>query len=498
MSALVLLQEDVPASLDRIQQEIESQMGVPLDRSRFEDEFAQQVGKLRGTFEALRRSVYSELLIEAADPHYSPHYHEFNPGGWVGTFRFDLDSLGQPIRVQVLPKVGTQAFSLMVNEITELVPVIGLPAMDVVFRNVFGDTSITRLVTYSNLVRELTELALAEGLPRTTIQRRFQAPNAMGTIDVPRTANLLRRGLQLVSSSREVISLADLPRLVLAQFHARLLSGLVGLRRETGAVAEAWLGDPFRRLENYHRFVLLDDDFFELLDGAVKEDLGTPEVLSEARKLAGRNESLAQAIDAYEHFLQDLRWGELTFGQAKDLLPLQPVPGSKVYELWILRLILDSIGQLSGLHRPRLQKLAMTRTGLQLSFGHVELAYNCSVERWSKILRQLGLTARPDYLINPGRGMAAVDAKYKSFHNLSPSDMERLLAYLLDFSEPQNATEVKAFLVLLNHLEPWSAFEREDLVPPARVFTLEASPEQPREARENIGWMCAKVLRQRG
>jgi hypothetical protein len=75
------------------------------------------------------------------------------------------------------------------------------------------------------------------------------------------------------------------------------------------------------------------------------------------------------------------------------------------------------------------------------------------------------------------------------------SDLERLLTYLLHYSEPQKMEEIKAFFVVMNQDEEFMEIgERSDLFPPVRLFSAEANPESPEKAKSSVERVCRKVL----
>ncbi|MFQ5910756.1 MAG: hypothetical protein ACE5IJ_08585, partial [Thermoplasmata archaeon] len=285
--------------------------------------------------------------------------------------------------------------------------------------------------------------------------------------------------------------------LIYARFHLAVLTGLTDTLGQLGGMGKLVIEESLSNLANYHRFALTEDSVWELIGRVAWEELESPALLDEAKEMCERNEYLLRILEAYELFLNDLRWGELALARHRQLLPLQPVPTSKVYELWILRLLTDSMRALVGsMESP--PRSSLDRIGLSLAYDGTRLTYNFAVSKWSKILSQFSLEARPDFILNPGKGMAAIDAKYKSVTHLNVGDLERLLAYLLDFSEPQDHEEMKAFFVVLEQDEWVRDFSREDMSPSARIFSVEANPAEPRRARESVGWVCKKVLRGAG
>lgn len=494
---VVELHEDQPLPVSAIVDQIANQVQEDFSPIALEDHVLRFFEHLNALFGELERVVYADLDVEAPPPTVDALHGRISPGQWIGWFEMPPSELSTSVLFAVRPKVGAEAFSRMMNEVMALMRAIGLPTVRFLWENLFGATSPTFALAHSYELARLTELALLEGLPHRAVTEHYVAEGLVGRPDVARTQKEQARGRPVVVSRRTRVLPGLLPRLFLIKFHALLLRDL---ERWKGEYAEnpvlLPVVDRMEELARYHREYLSDDESLSLFDKALGASFEDEEFLDQLRTSLQRREWLERIVDQYVMYLGRNRVGQYLMDRSRTELPIQPVPSSKVYELWILKLVLDNL-----LRRARLRFRDLARAGRAAAkgvvyrIGEMKVGYNVSDPRQSYILGRLGRSIRPDLMIARNGGRAVVDAKYRDWSNVQSADLERLLAYLVDYSQPQSEAEVKGFLVLLSHVGGFEQIgERLDLVPPIRLFSLEADPTRPQQATRNIDLMCSRIV----
>lgn len=479
--------------VDQVANQIQEEFSPPA----LEDHILRFFEHLHSLFGELQRAVYADLDVEAPPPTVDAVQGWISPGQWIGWFEMPPSELSTSLLFAVRPKVGAEAFSHMMNEVMALMRALGLPTVRFLWENLFGATSPTFALAHSFELSRLTELALLEGLPHRAVTEHYVAEGLVGRPDIVRTLKEQSRGRSVIVSRRTRVLPGVLPRLFLIKFHALLLQDL---ERWKGEYVEnpvlSPIVDRMDELARYHREYLSDTESLSLFDDALRADFEDQESLDELRSSLQRREWLERIVDQYVMYLGRNRVGQYLLDRSRTELPIQPIPSSKVYELWVLKLVLDNL-----LGRVGLRFKDLARAGREVTKGALyevdglKVGYNVSDPRQSYMLGRLGRSIRPDLMIARNGGRAVVDAKYRDWPNVESADLERLLAYMVDYSQPQQEAEVKGFLVLLSHVGGFKLIgERLDLVPPLRLFSLEANPIRPLEATRNINLMCSRIV----
>ena len=120
--------------------------------------------------------------------------------------------------------------------------------------------------------------------------------------------------------------------------------------------------------------------------------------------------------------------------------------------------------------------------------------FNLSRREWSRLISTFARPPRPDYIL-AGKGRTAVaDAKYKE--RLDTGDVERIIAYIVDYAEPQeeNHNEIKGFLLMLRSPVSPPIVERIDITPKLKIYVNEVNPSEPRRAKKTATIICNKVF----
>jgi len=494
---IVPLDEDRDYAVSDISQVVANQWQEALSRDSLEEEILRFFSRLAALFSDFNQYLYPELDVEAPPPRVDFPGRRIHVGEWIGWFELDSEVLGSPVMFSVTPKVGSEAFAVMLNDVLDMIKALGLPTMRVIWRNVLGDTSPTATLSHSHLLSYLTALSVLEGLPRAAVAERLSSETLLGQLDVASTAREQRRGRPVVVSRRVKVAEATLPLLFLVRFNLLMHRDLLRWRTEFAQHQTLLpLVQKFDELSGAHRAFLSDETSIAVLDRALDVDLESQEALEILRASCSRMEWLRRAIDQYEVYLRQGRVGQYLLDRNRTNLPIQPIPSSKLYEVWILRLVLDSLLRRQGLRWNQVRSRATpTERGSLMRVGEIRIGYNVDDPSWSYILGALRRSIRPDLMISRDGGRAVVDAKYRNWAHVAASDLERLIAYLVDYAQPQKEEEIKGFLVLLQQDDQFKKLgERVDVHPRIRLFSLVADPREREAAVRNVGRMCEKVV----
>jgi len=438
------------------------------------------------TVRALLEKYYRGLDIESPPPTYDEERGEFNPGQWVGTFLFHSRALDCKVLIKVSPKVGDKAFENMVKGAAALVSMLGFPSIEVVGLNLHGRGYISNVISYSCLFRKNLELALHEGLPVAIRVREEIRPDALGSFNRSKTITLLSRGIPLVVSTRRSIELSMKALSFLMSFNAELMGALIKVRNQLSE--DPRLSTICNLLDMsivYHWYV---SERFRAM-GAEEAEISLDD-LAELRRIVWRNKWFLSLLDLYEAFISSV---PPTLRLERRLLretPIQPLPTSKIYELWVLYMLSLTLKGLIG----KKPSVGAKDGGMILAFQKVVLSYNLPIKEWSVLFSEAGVTPpRPDYVLREDEKSVAIDAKYKS--RIDTGDMERMLAYIADYSLPQNSKEVKgAFVTLPSKESEGILASRKDINPPLNLYRFHANPANIDESLKSIRRLCYLAL----
>jgi len=454
--------------------------------------FIQEV--LRPSIKSLRLSVYRNIDIESTDPYYNPVTQSINFGEWIGMYKIKLDEDIQLI-VKVYPKIDVKSFEYMLNDSLNLINMIGLPMIKPLYVNVRGINLTSQIITYSYILRKYTELALSSGIPRMIKKVESIGRSVSGTMDYGKTISYMASGKPIAVAYKMVIGPAYLPLVILCKFHIKLVLLLKDVIEKLEEHKDIYgfnelIYKPILNMYNYHLYTLTRPMLKPYLHYAKYFSEDYPELFEEAEKQAGNNVWFRKLINLYREFLFKMPYIHAFNNTVEKNIPIQPLPSSKVYELWILKLFLEN------LINSRNIRIEEKEGGFKIKVDRKKFLYNIASEKLSIFFKNIVSPPRPDYIMVCGNNVAIGDAKYK--YKISISDVERVIAYIIDYSRPQidNGQEIKGFIIMLKHehITPLLA-QRLDMTPQLKIYVAEADPRNPLEAKIKIRNICNKVFK---
>lgn len=339
---------------------------------------------------------------------------EFVTGGWVGTYPSGIsvypDRVERDAYESMLAEVSGWIESVSMQTVDSLLPFLPEPLLD----------RQALLLRYSEYLIEYTEVVLAERLPVDVVQKTSRGRELRGRPDFDATLRERSRGTQLIVSQETEFSLASLPNLLLVRFHAELQQELDELRDQFESHNQQ-LNNQLK----YHRSFLNQELPTLLLDKSLETQFTDPTVLDETRRLA--NEELKEIVDLWEAYQKRQSMEVDITEKFSNTLK----PASKVYELWCLVLLIDSISELIG-EAPSTEGLSST-----FKWGSgATLYYNRSITKHSNYIGPnfAPRPGKPDFALSiRGKLQWVGDAKFKPGQNLSTSDYQRFISYLIDY-----------------------------------------------------------------
>jgi hypothetical protein len=428
------LREDKRYNYEEFAKQVREGVGITLGNSCLEELFDGirrfVDGTLRPAIESLK---VKDLDVESPPP--IARRDEFNLGQWVGFFEVEGPLCGfDSVIVEVEPKVGWGKFRYMVWESLEIPAIIGFESLAPILANLMPYSDYVVDIIYSDLAYRYTEMVLRGPLPRIVEDMVVVSEGLLGRLDVVRTLKLKVAGLQLVASRRARLAYAHMPLILVARFYYILLKRLNKIVEDLGRIGghEVLRGvlGQIEMLRRRHAYILTLTPIAAYLDLALRADVEDSVLVREARARSGVNTWLRALADLYESYNSRLAGVEV-----RRELPVQPLPSSKVFELWALKLIIEALGVNGGVRVERVD------SGLTIGANGVKLHYN-KPYREGRLLRGLrGLlkdgALRPDYVVERKGEVVVADAKYKA--RVSVGDVERMAAYLVDIAAPLRA-----------------------------------------------------------
>jgi hypothetical protein len=365
--------------------------------------------------------------------------------------------------------------------------------MKVVWLNTHGHSYARDYVSYSGMLQQLTELLMMEGLPPIVVPKELISGDMVGHINRSRTIRFLANGTPLIVGRRQELSYPKLPLMILAKFHATIENTLMQLLNNIQSAETPEL----KPLENmlidrikYHSYALSIGAISILLEASCATDLESPEVLDKAKEQAGKSRWLKDIIDFYQFYICKKPLAFDLFEKWRQNIPVQPLPTSKIYELWLLSLF-------SEIFSNKLKTFPVIKEndgGFEFDFRTANIQYNVARSDWSKIFSKITRAPRPDYMLVNGTRRAVADAKYREPGRLNVEDIERMVAYIIDYSEPQDHEEIKGFLITLGESHSRSVAERTDTIPNIRIYHLTADPRQRSAALSTLDGIYNKIF----
>ncbi len=366
-------------------------------------------------FETARKQ--SDIEMQAPRVRADEGTEKFDPRGWVGTYPGDVTVVAE--------KFSADEFQKLRNDVAGWLNALGpgtanslLPYLP---KEVLDQSKTLR--SYSRRLIEYTEVVMAGRPPVETEFVREQSLEPRGRPLVPQTVRERAQGTRQIISQRVKFTFETLPNLLLIRFHAELAGRLRGLANVSDEV-EAMLIDRI----DYHTEFTESGLPERLFETAMTTDFTSPKILAEARGLA--DEQVQDVIDLWEAYTENITMQtDLTRNFETSLKPI-----SKLYELWILREILESLETVTGIEaQPTGEGLNRFTIGDKLRFR-----YDSSIRDHSRYLSALGSSpGRPDFALEEKNGsdwqcIWIGDAKYKDTDSSFSNGARRFLRYLVD------------------------------------------------------------------
>jgi hypothetical protein len=399
----------------------------PISDLDLDDEDKQQLRDRVAHIEDVVSEEYASSIEELEEGPPSIRGNLFEPGGWVGEFA--------PGVVVKPEHFDDDAFEKLITEVQDWSEILGPDTITAAFQfspDLLLDQK-ARLGPYSNALQTQTDQVLSHRLPVDVKQRTERHPEPRGRVRIQETLREQARHSNQIVSQRTEFRLDSLENLILVRFHAELARELRRLTQQHQYYMDL-LGDRLA----YHRSVLDQPLFDQLLEKGLDEPLATIETIDEARR--GADEDFMLIIDLWESFLRNINL-ELAFTEHYNTAVK---PMSKVYEVWVLRRLLESVADIEGVE-PNIGEIAGT-----YSIGDYTVHYNQSPNRPNGVSGtdvSTPFTSRyfepnlgrsvgdPDFVIDyDGETIWVGDAKYKN--TPSVSDVRQVLGYAVDLIDP--------------------------------------------------------------
>lgn len=338
----------------------------------------------------------------------------FDPGGWVGAYPGDI---------HVYPgKINHLEYEYLLQEVAGWFELWDIPTAAAVLPMVNAGMVDSRsvIVGYSTALITFTEEALAHRPPTNISRETDTGFRIKGSLNLQRTITAQARGSQKIAYDQLQFSLTHPINLLLLRFHVELAKELDTLI-EQSYVMTATLEEH----RHYHRQFLEREFTDKLLDKALDRDFTDPTILSDTRREAPQG--LAELVELWESYLRDQTLS-IDFAQQ---LNVGVKPIEKVYELWILNILLEILTELL-----ETDSRSVDETNHVFDLGErVTLFYNKSLYEHSQIIAEGFNTnpGRPDYALAVDGDIVWVgDAKFRHASGIGLESYQRFLAYAVD------------------------------------------------------------------
>lgn len=376
----------------------------------FVEEAQQQIASTDGTS---RIESYPPKIREPASE--APR---FDPGGWVGTY---------PGTVRVYPgKINQLEYEYLLEDVAGWFELWDLPTAAAVLPMVNAGMIDSRsvIVGYSTALITFTEEALAHRPPTNISRATDTGTRLKGSLNLQETIAAQARGSQKIGYDELHFSLDHPVNLLLIRFHMELVKELDSLVEQSYVMTETLLEQL-----HYHRGFLNQGFTDRLHDAAIEHNFDDPTVLSQTRRQAPQG--LAELVDLWESYLQDQT---LSIDFSRQLnIGVKPI--EKVYELWILNIILEILAEILN-SEPQ----STTDDHDTFEFGdRVILYYNKSLHSQSRIINPLfdADPGRPNYALAVDNEIVWVgDAKFRHESTIGLESCQRFLSYVMDLVSP--------------------------------------------------------------
>lgn len=452
---------------------------------RVSDELEAKVRGLLEAYSGLLEAALARDLYDIVKPRLDGR--GFNFGEIVGVYAFSLTD-GTEVVLEVIPKVGWEAYGKMVGEVLEIPVVLGSRG---VLKPVLSSVTFQALyspLSYSLLLLDLTCEVLSAPLPRRVEEYRVVSEDSAGRPAYHDTYVLRSKGYPLGVFRRVRVGAACAPLMLLAVFHERLARDLEELGR---VLEDRYRGNLevveglLRELDTLvlaHRVLLwttvLRDHYLAYLRLRPSDS----QLVGEAYRQAGFSSLLKAVVGLYVEYLSRAALlHELAEGR------LNPVASSKVYELWVLSRLLSYLKGTVG--DGRLVKEEASDLYLVVGANGVRVYYNKPLEApiTTKIV---GSELRPDFVVESTKSRVVLDAKYK--REIGREDVERLITYIVEYARPVNGKLYGSLLTLVDAGVRARAAARDSYL--GLNIEVEVNAVDPRQSAEEVASTIGRVL----
>jgi len=489
----IFLNEDRDYTFNSLSREIANQLNIALEEAcDVADELivnlkdvSQVIQKIRDKgFYLFQEEEYIQLKIESIPPIIEKE--KVNFGQWVGVYKFYSDTIDRELYVIVKPKVGIKAYTKMINDVWGFAIAYGPQLINYLLNSIHGLSSYYIDAVYSYLMYFLTRLALWEGLPLEIIKEEKVSRVIKGKLNINKLIKYSAKDVYPYTHVKMID--AKIFRALLIRFNLLLYSRLTHLAeeyKELNGVSEIFNKLGYRNLQN-----VFSPELIDYIHEALSINIDDPQILQEIiinRKSFVYNKiaSLYLAYKAHKPLLADN-----ILSAYQENIPILPLPSSKIYEFWILKLLVDEL-----LSFTKLKSFNRNGHGLKFVFKNLLLYFNYIPKKWSIMIKD---SVRPDYVISKDGWRVVLDAKYRNVNNIRIEDIERLIAYIVDISTVDTKELAGYFITLgdsISKCKKWMF--RSDIDPNINIYLLVADPRYPKESIDNIRYLIMKIYKEK-
>lgn len=353
-------------------------------------------------------------------------------GGFIGNYRLNS---GKEFEIVLNErKLNIEEYDVIINEVSDWSYLLG-PHFYTHFTFSQPLHEFENILSYSNHLIDLSDLALSSFLSPVIEQVTKVSPTVHGRINIQKTTRNLIQSQMLIVSKKTRLMSDTLPILLLVRFNYEVSRGiqvfLKGLERKAANNRNVRTSFETTLLNNisFHHSTLLNPRIRELTQRSLETDFHNPEVLQKTIKQSNGNSIYQDLVLLWEGYSAKRPLRVRPEAHFRGGYSLKPV--SKLYELWVLNQINNILGDYY-------RGISYSQTETGITFTHtdgpsqIKLHYSCSISDFTKFNRPPS-PMYPDFLISKTNGeensVLALDAKYKPVVNAQ--DVQQLIAYML-------------------------------------------------------------------
>jgi len=423
---------------------------------------------------------------------------------FFGRYKF---ASGRVLNIELDPKkISKEQKNYMLRKVIEWIGIIG-PSIQASLEmlNNYGIREVE--IAFSTLLNKLTSSLLKDYLPPALKAITYTSPEILGRPKIQHTIRNISQNKLLFTSERAKVNIESLPVLFLLRMHYEILSALNKSEQKIIEMSrleerEKLIQDKIdfallrkiKRNRGYHVDFLLNPLYSHLIDKSLETDFDDPKILDKVRREAYNNKFVLDVLYLWDSFrgkkipnplIQEVLSGDYTFK-----------PASKLYELWVLKILLKAISEAANqdwILPPRYKEGGAIFCSKDYN-NALTLVYNYEKANPQKFKPRFNL--RPDFILlkkvpandaskmRNNRVILIADAKYES--ELSTSDYERMLAYILSFCWDRPNDVARGLLLFIGTQETVcdyfkDVYKRES--PDVEIYSLCLRPEPNKEAK---------------